>query len=327
MSVRAQFAAAVLGFLFTLILIPIVKRIAVACGALDKPNARKVHQVPIPLWGGLGVSIGYFLSLGAVIWLSSSFRAALTDNMISQLIGMTIGGVLIVIVGMIDDRFGMPAKVKLALQLIIGAVMYYFGIRIDYIAVPFYGVCFLSAWQSIAVTLFWIAGITNALNLIDGLDGLLAGVSFTVAAVFFVVSILKGQFVIALVMACLLGCSLGFLRYNFNPAQIFMGDTGSLFFGLMFAGWSIIGLLKSTATFAFVLPLFLMAVPIFDTAFAIVRRLIAHKPIFQADKGHLHHRLLALGLSQRQVVLVIYAINTLFGLCGLALFYWTGVGE
>jgi len=327
MSVRAQFAAAVLGFLFTLILIPIVKRIAVACGALDKPNARKVHQVPIPLWGGLGVSIGYFLSLGAVIWLSSSFRAALTDNMISQLIGMTIGGVLIVIVGMIDDRFGMPAKVKLALQLIIGAVMYYFGVRIDYIAVPSYGVYFLSAWQSIAVTLFWIAGITNALNLIDGLDGLLAGVSFTVAAVFFVVSILKGQFVIALVMACLLGCSLGFLRYNFNPAQIFMGDTGSLFFGLMFAGWSIIGLLKSTATFAFVLPLFLMAVPIFDTAFAIVRRLIAHKPIFQADKGHLHHRLLALGLSQRQVVLVIYAINTLFGLCGLALFYWTGVGE
>ena len=128
-------------------------------------------------------------------------------------------------------------------------------------------------------------------------------------------------------MACLAGCSLGFLRYNFNPAQIFMGDTGSLFFGLMFAGWSIIGLLKSTATFAFLLPIFLMAVPIFDTTFAILRRLLAHKPIFQADKGHLHHRLLSLGLNQRQVVLIIYAINTAFGLCGLALFYWTCRGE
>lgn len=327
MSFRAQLAAFLLGFLYTLLLVPVVKRLAVACGALDKPNARKVHHEPIPLWGGLGIAFGYVLSMATVIWLSSSFRQAVTPAMVSQLTGMTLGGLMIVAVGMIDDRFGMPAKVKLALQLLIGGFMIWYGIKIDYITVPFYGVIFLAPWQSVCVTLFWIAGITNALNLIDGLDGLLAGVSLTVASVFFVVSLIKGQFVIVLVMACLAGCSLGFLRYNFNPAQIFMGDTGSLFFGLMFAGWSIIGLLKSTATFAFLLPIFLMAVPIFDTTFAIVRRLWAHKPIFQADKGHLHHRLLALGLSQRQVVLIIYAINTVFGVCGLALFYLTCRGE
>ena len=323
MSYRAQLVAFLLGFLYTLLLVPLVKRLALRFGALDKPNARKVHHVPIPLWGGLGVFGGYLLAMATVIALSPSFRQALTTVTRSQLLGMTIGGLLIVIVGLIDDRFGMPAKVKFACQLLIGLVMFYFGIRIDYLTVPFYGVVFLNSFESIAVTLFWIAGITNALNLIDGLDGLLAGVSLTVASVFFVVSLMKGQFVIVLVMACLAGCSIGFLRYNFNPAQIFMGDTGSLFFGLMFAGWSIIGLLKSTATFAFLMPIFLMAVPIFDTTFAILRRLWNHKPIFQADKGHLHQRLMGLGFNQRQVVLIIYAINTAFGLCGLALFYWT----
>ena len=327
MSCRAQIAAFVLGILYTLLLVPLVKRLAVACRALDKPNARKVHKDPIPLGGGLGIAGGYFLAMATVIALSSAFRQAVTETMVSQLIGMSLGGFLILIVGMIDDRYGMPAKVKLACQLVVGGIMFYFGIKIDYLTVPFYGVVFLETWQSAALTLFWIAGITNALNLLDGLDGLLAGVSLTVASVFCVVSLLKGQFVIVLAMACLAGCSLGFLRYNFNPAQIFMGDTGSLFFGLMFAGWSIVGLLKSTATFAFLLPIFLMAVPIFDTTFAIVRRLWAHQPIFKPDKGHLHHRLLGLGLSQRQVVLIIYAINTLFGLCGLALFYWTCRGE
>ena len=208
MSYRAQLVAFLLGFLYTLLLVPLVKRLALRFGALDKPNARKVHHVPIPLWGGLGVFGGYLLAMATVIALSPSFRQALTTVTRSQLLGMTIGGLLIVIVGLIDDRFGMPAKVKFACQLLIGLVMFYFGIRIDYLTVPFYGVVFLNSFESIAVTLFWIAGITNALNLIDGLDGLLAGVSLTVASVFFVVSLMKGQFVIVLVMACLAGCSL-----------------------------------------------------------------------------------------------------------------------
>jgi len=169
------------------------------------------------------------------------------------------------------------------------------------------------------LTLFWIVGITNALNLLDGLDGLLAGVALTTALVFLGVSLLKGQVVVALVMATLAGCALGFLRYNFNPAQIFMGDTGSLFFGVMFAGWSVVGLLKSTATLALIVPVCLMGVPILDTSMAIVRRSLSGRPIFQPDKEHLHHRLLGLGLTQRQVVAVIYFINILFGLAGLVL--------
>lgn len=321
MSGQVFLSAFTLGFLATILLVPVAKRIAIACGALDKPNARKVHQVPMPLWGGLGVFFGFVVALGLMLAFSAPLREALTDRLTSHLVGMFLAGSLIVMVGMWDDRYCMAAKVKLACQLAIGLLMIWFGIRIDYLSVPYYGVIFLEPWQGVLMTLFWIVGITNALNLLDGLDGLLAGVSLTTAMVFLVVALLKGQFVVALVMAALAGCALGFLRYNFNPAQIFMGDTGSLFFGLMFAGWSVVGLLKSTATLALVIPVCLMGVPILDTSMAIIRRSLAGRPIFQPDKEHLHHRLLGLGLSQRQVVVLIYFINILFGLAGLALAY------
>lgn len=311
----AAFAA---GFALTLLLVPPAKRLAVAMGALDKPNARKVHKAPIPLWGGLGVFGGFVLSFASILYFLP-FREMLTERSVMQALGMIAAGTAMVITGMIDDRFGMPAKVKLLCQLVTGAMMYWFGIRIEYLTIPFYGVVFLAPWQGFGITLFWIAGITNALNLLDGLDGLLAGVSMTTALVFLAVSIIKGQPLVGVAMACVAGCALGFLRYNFNPAQIFMGDTGSLFFGMMFAGWSIIGLFKSTATVALFIPVLLMAVPIFDTSFAIVRRFLAGRPIFSPDKGHLHHRLLNKGLTQKQAVLVIYAINTFFGLLGLAL--------
>ena len=308
-----------LGILTTLLLVPVAKRVALFAGALDRPNARKVHQVPMPLWGGLGVFFGFLASLGLMLAFFEPLREALTQRTAMHLVGMLLAGTLIVVVGMVDDRFGMPAKVKLLCQLAIGGLMISFGIRIDYLSLPFYGVLFLEPWQGVLVTLFWIVGITNALNLLDGLDGLLAGVSLTTALVFLGVSLLKGQVVVALAMATLAGCALGFLRYNFNPAQIFMGDTGSLFFGVMFAGWSVVGLLKSTATLALIVPVCLMGVPILDTSMAILRRSLSGRPIFQPDKEHLHHRLLGLGLSQRQVVAVIYLINILFGLAGLAL--------
>ncbi len=319
MSGLVFLVAFALGILTTWLLVPAVKRLAVMAGALDRPNARKVHQVPMPLWGGLGVFFGFLITLGLMLAAVEPLRAALTHRLTQHLVGMLLAGGLIVVVGMIDDRFGMPAKVKLLCQIVIGLQMIWFGIRIDYLSIPYYGVVFLEPWQSVLLTLFWMVGITNALNLLDGLDGLLAGVSMTTALVFLGVSLLKGQFVVALVMASLAGCALGFLRYNFNPAQIFMGDTGSLFFGVMFAGWSMVGLLKSTATLALIVPVCLMGVPILDTSMAILRRSLSGRPIFQADKEHLHHRLLGLGLTQRQVVAVIYFINILFGLVGLAL--------
>jgi UDP-GlcNAc:undecaprenyl-phosphate GlcNAc-1-phosphate transferase len=258
-----------LGILTTLLLVPAVKRLAFFAGALDKPNARKVHQVPMPLWGGLGVFFGFLITLGVMLMAFEPLRAALTPRLSQHLMGMLLAGGLIVVVGLVDDRFGMPAKVKLLCQILIGSLMIWFAL--------------------------------------------------TTALVFLGVSLLKGQVVVALVMATLAGCALGFLRYNFNPAQIFMGDTGSLFFGIMFAGWSVVGLLKSTATLALIVPVCLMGVPILDTSMAIVRRSLSGRPIFQPDKEHLHHRLLGLGLTQRQVVAVIYFINILFGLAGLAL--------
>lgn len=309
-----------LGFVLTLALTPAVQAMARRAGAMDKPDPRKVHKVPIPLWGGLGVFLACVGAMALVLW---PLRESLTERMLNHLLGMLIGGSMIVAVGMVDDRFGMKATVKLALQILVACIMISFGIRIDYLSIPFHGLIFLEPWQAFGLTMFWIVGITNAINLLDGLDGLLSGVSLISAVIFAVVASAsgQGQWVTVLVMATLAGCALGFLRYNFNPAQIFLGDTGSLFFGLMFAGFSVIGTLKVTAAFALAIPVCILAVPILDTSFAIVRRSLARRPIFQPDKGHLHHRLLGLGLSQRQAVMWIYFINILFGLAGLAIAY------
>lgn len=310
-------------FIATLAFVPLAKQLAIRCAALDKPNARKVHVKPIPLWGGIGIYLGFMLTLVLAFHFYGSLENNLAPRTLMHLKGLFIASLGILIVGLIDDRWGMPAKVKLACQLLMGAILINYDIKIDYLTLPYFGVISFPVWLTYAITLFWIAGITNAINLLDGLDGLLAGVSLTTAILFLVVSLMTGQVITAIVMAALAGSMLGFLRYNFNPAQIFMGDTGSLFIGLTFASWSIIGLLKSTATFAFAVPVFMMAVPIIDTAAAIVRRTLAGRPIFQADKEHLHHRLLRMGYTQRQVVLMIYCINTAFGLIGLALYYFT----
>lgn len=311
-------AAFALAFVFTLLLTPLVKVLATRAGALDRPDARKVHKVPTPLWGGLGVFVAFVCAVGGVLLWFSAFRESLGDRLMWNLCGMVVGGALIVVLGMIDDRYGMPAKVKLLGQLAIAAIMIGFGIRIDNFSTPVTGMIFLETWQAAALTMFWLVGITNAINLLDGLDGLVAGVALGSALIFLLVAGLNGQWLAVLAMAALAGCALGFLKYNFNPAQIFMGDTGSLFLGLMFAGWSIIGLLKTTATLALTIPILIMGVPILDTSFAIVRRGLKRRPIFQADKGHFHHRLLGMGLSQRQAVVLIYVINVMFGLAGLA---------
>lgn len=318
MGVAPYLSAFGLGFLGTLLVTPGVKRLAAWAGAMDRPNARKVHKVPTPLWGGLGVFAAYVFAVATVLAIFPEARDA---RGASQLLGVFIGSCMIVAIGMIDDRFNMAAKVKLVGQLATAGAMFHFGVRIDYMSLPFFGFFYLTDLQSLALTTFWIVGITNAVNLLDGLDGLVAGVALGSSLVFLVVSAVNGQWMVVLVMAALAGCTLGFLRYNFNPATIFMGDTGSLLIGLNFAGWSVVGVLKTTVSLALAVPLLIMAVPILDTAFAIVRRTISGRPIFSPDKGHLHHRLLATGLSQKQAVCIIYAINMTFGLAGLALAY------
>ena len=310
-----------LGFVATLLLTPGVKKLAAWAGAMDKPNARKVHKVPTPLWGGLGVFCAIVFAILIVLASFPEIHQFVSAKHTQNLIGMLLGSMMIVAIGMVDDRYNMPAKVKLVGQLATAAVMFSFGVRIDYINTPITGFMYLTDLQALALTTFWIVGITNAINLLDGLDGLVAGVALGSSIIFAVVSAVQGQWLVVLVMAAIAGAALGFLRYNFNPATIFMGDTGSLLIGLNFAGWSVVGVLKTTVSIALVTPLLIMAVPILDTAFAIVRRTVAGRPIFSPDKGHLHHRLLGAGLSQKQAVVVVYAINTMFGLAGLALAY------
>jgi len=321
MHATLSIVAFTLGCLGTLAATPLVKRIATAAGAIDRPNARKVHKIPTPLWGGLGVFCSLLAAVILTLVLFPSQALALQARQWDHLTGMLLGSFMILLTGMWDDRYNMPAKVKLICQIATASVMCYFGIRIEFVSGFASDYFFLNDWQEWLFTIFWIVGITNAINLLDGLDGLVAGVALGSALVFGTVSALQGHWLVMLVMAAIAGCCLGFLRYNFNPATIFMGDTGSLLLGLNFAGWSIVGALKTTLSLTLVIPILVMAVPIFDTAFAIVRRGLARRPIFSPDKEHLHHRLLGMGMSQRQAVMTIYGINMVFGLAGLALAY------
>lgn len=311
--------AFVLACLGTLLLTPLVKKLARACGAMDKPNARKVHKVPTPLWGGVGVFVAAVGAVGLTLQFSPEASAAVSAKQWIHLQGMLIASTMMLTIGMLDDRFNMPAKVKLTGQILTAAVMMKHGIRIEYLSAPGSEVLYLYDWQSYLLTGFWIVGITNAINLLDGLDGLVAGVSMGSSLIFAIVSVFHGHWLVAIVMASIAGAALGFLRYNFNPASVFMGDTGALVLGLNFAGWSVVGCLKTTVSFALAIPILVMAVPIFDTLFAIVRRAANSRPIFSPDKEHLHHRLLATGMSQRQTVVCIYAINLAFGMAGIAI--------
>lgn len=307
------------GFVLTLLATPMVRRLAVHCGALDKPDARKIHDKPMPLWGGIGVSISAIAAF--LITLFGFSDLSLSERQLTGVLAIVVCSLLIVGVGMIDDRLGMAAKTKLVAQIGLALILIGAGVRIDFFSLPMLDrVFYLKEWEAIGLSLLWIVGVTNAVNLLDGLDGLVSGVACGSAFILAIVAAINGQWLPVLAMAALVGATLGFLRFNFNPATIFMGDTGSLFLGMTFASWSLLGFLKTTATVTLAVPILLvMAVPLLDTSFAIVRRSLARQPIFKPDKGHLHHRLLSKGMSQKQAVITIYAINTAFGLAGLAL--------
>ena len=297
-----------------LILTPAVIAFARQTGALDKPDARKVHVRPIPRIGGIGIYAAFMAS----IFVQLIF-ADVTPEFMTSLIGLMIGGTIIVAIGIIDDYCDLPAKVKLLGQIFAVAVLVIgFDVRIDVITDPFGDYIYLE-FLAIPATIFWVVGLTNTVNLIDGLDGLAAGVSSIAAVTIFLVAMEEGIPFVAMVTAALAGAAVGFLYYNFNPARIFMGDTGSMFLGFMLAGISVVGAVKSAATIALIVPILALGLPILDTTFAIVRRARNHRPIFKPDKGHLHHRLLAHGFTQKQAVLLMYVVSALFGLCAIAL--------
>lgn len=301
-------------FTAVLLLTPVVQGLAQRYGIMDYPNERKVHKEPIPRMGGVGIYLGFLfgLVLGLLLlyhWLQSAY----------QIKGMKYLWVVLVAtlgffgLGILDDIYKLSAKKKFLVQIIIALFVIACGIKISFLHLPFFGVVYFHPWVGVVITLLWIAGVTNALNLTDGLDGLLSGIVAISGFTFFIAGFLKGQYLICLLMAPVIGAAMGFLPFNFHPAKIFMGDCGSLFLGGLFAVSSVVGAVKSTATIILLVPILILAYPILDTAIAIFRRIRKGVSPFHPDRGHLHHRLLTFGWSQSKAVLVLYLINLIFG--------------
>lgn len=298
-----------ISLIVSMILTPLARICALKLGAVVQPKSRGVHTKPIPYLGGVAIYLAFVLSV------LFSF-----DYLPRPIMGLIIGGGFVVLLGVLDDRFTLSPKAKLIGQIIAAVIIILFDVRIRFLTNPLSGgMIVIRGFEGIPLTVFWIVAIMNIVNLIDGLDGLAAGIT-TIAAVTMLFAALQvGYGVIVLLTGALAGSALGFLPYNFNPARIFMGDAGSLFLGYALAVISIEGTLKSAATIALAIPIVTLGLPIFDTAFAIVRRYLNGRPIYEADKGHLHHRLLALGLNQRQTVIIMYLVSGILGLSALFL--------
>jgi UDP-GlcNAc:undecaprenyl-phosphate/decaprenyl-phosphate GlcNAc-1-phosphate transferase len=296
--------AAMISFFAVLLTTPCIIKFAIHIGATDQPDARKVHKKIMPRLGGLAIFIGV---------MTGYFTAGLHHQSIK---GITLAGVIIIITGIIDDLYSLSPKYKLFGQFLAALTVVHTGLSIDFITIPFIGQFDLDL-LSYPVTILWILAITNSINLIDGLDGLAAGVSAIVISTIAILAGLNGNILIFTLSLIVLGSTLGFLFYNFNPARIFMGDTGALFLGYSIAVLSLLGLYKSVTLFSFVVPIIILGVPIFDTTFAIIRRLANGMPISAPDKGHLHHRLLGLGFSHRFTVIVIYLLSIIFSIAAV----------
>lgn len=284
---------------------PIVKKIGLKSGYVDLPDPRKVHKKPMVRLGGVSIFIGNVFAW-LIIWISGGF-SGLPSTSGYELLGVTGGGLCFFTIGLLDDLFTLSPLLRLAMQVGVAAMAWHLGVSVDFFTIPFYGLVQLG-WLSLPFTVLWLVGIANAMNFMDGLDGLAAGISGIAAVIMLAVSLYMNQPVAALLAAALAGGALGFLRYNFNPAQIFMGDGGAYFMGFTLAALGIIGLVKSVTTVAVVLPFIILAVPIVDTSTVVIDRLSRGKSPFTADKRHLHHRLLQAGLSQRSIVLFIYSL-------------------
>jgi len=287
---------------------PLVRLMGNRWGIVAHPGGRHVHKGSVPRIGGLAMFVGFAaaVSVRAIGELVYDWPPALTvpDQ---RLWGILAGITAMFLVGLVDDVIDMRPGQKLTGQIIAAGIIVYSGAGIDFVGNPFGGGLILLGVLSVPVTLFWIVGFANVINLIDGLDGLAAGVTAIAAASLLLLAQQSNQPLAAVLAAALFGACLGFLRFNFHPASIFMGDSGALFLGFMLAVISLLGVMKSVAAITLVVPLLIIGVPMFDTLSAIVRRRRHGRPIQEADKGHIHHRLLGRGFNQRQTVLIIYA--------------------
>ena len=301
--VLALVCAAVLSFAAT----PIIKVLAKKVGAMDVPkDERRMHKIPIPRMGGLAIFLGFIVSV------------LIFGEMNREIRGILLGAVIIVILGVMDDILTLRALPKFIVQIFAAVVVVLHGCRIEH----FMGFA-LPQWLSYPVSVIWIVAITNAVNFIDGLDGLAAGVSAISAGTMLIVALIlvpdTTAMASAILLAAIVGACVGFIPYNFNPATIFMGDTGSTFLGFMLASISIFGLFKTYAVISFAVPFLVLGLPIFDICFAVIRRVSKGQSPMHADRGHVHHRLIDMGFSQKQAVAISYLLSAILGLAAVVL--------
>jgi len=297
----------IVSFLMT----PVVKTFAYKVGAIDVPkDNRRMHKTPIPRLGGLAIFLGFMVS------------TLLFNEIDAQMRGILLGSVIIVLLGVVDDITPLPAMLKFVVQIIAALIPISHGVVIKALSNPniFSGdLYWVLGGLSIPITILWIVGITNAVNLIDGLDGLANGVSAICATTMLVIALLVADGHVAVTMAALVGACAGFMPYNTNPAKMFMGDTGATFLGFILATMSIQGLFKFYALISFAVPFLILGLPIFDTAFAMIRRIAKGQSPMKPDRSHVHHRLIDMGLSQKQAVATLYVISAILGMSAVVL--------
>lgn len=298
-----------------LLLTPVVRRLGLVWGVLDQPSDRKVHAGPIPRIGGVSIVLAHILGLLLTVFLGTKISNLLEFS--PQLLALWLGGLLVFGVGLSDDFRQLSAKYKFLMQILAASAAFWGGIAIEPGKLSNVFPVLDSDVACYLLTVFWFVLLINAMNLIDGLDGLAGGIALFVCLVLTFLQIIGEDYLLALYFVTLAGSVAGFLRYNFNPATVFMGDGGSYYLGYMIAGLSILGSVKSQVGVTLTLPLLAMGIPIFDTVFAPVRRIILGRAPFQPDRHHLHHKLMAKGMSSKNVVLILYSATAL--LCVTAL--------
>jgi UDP-GlcNAc:undecaprenyl-phosphate/decaprenyl-phosphate GlcNAc-1-phosphate transferase len=299
------------GFLLALgvvlVLTPAVGRFARILGVVDQPGeARRLHLRPIPRLGGIALLLGIFVPALAFLQLGGAYR------------GILLGAAIATCVGVVDDFRGLPWWGKLGGQVVAAAVAVGSGVEIDRFTFPFLGIQDVPAWVGVPATMLWIVAIMNMVNFLDGMDGLAAGICAIAGSTFAVIALSLGKPEAAILSAIVAGACFGFLRHNFYPARIFMGDSGALLLGFILATLSVQGLLKTAATVALFFPLLVLAIPIVDTSFVLAKRIKYRRPLYEADRTHLHHRFTNIGFSQRRAALYMYAWCALLAGAALA---------
>lgn len=305
---RSYVAAFVVAAAVAVLLTPLVRLLALRIGAVSGPGGRHVNAKSIPRLGGIAIALSFSAPLIALFLVDTGVARIFRESQ-NLALGLLVGGCALCLVGVVDDTRGVRALYKLAAQVAAASIAFALGFQINAVHVPGVGELSMGIF-ALPITVVWIVGVTNAVNLIDGLDGLAAGVVFFAAVTNLVVAYLSGSVLVAVLMSAMMGSLVGFLFHNFNPARIFMGDSGSYFLGFVLATTSLAGSMQKASTaVSLLVPIVALGVPIFDTLFSMVRRILERRSVFSPDRGHIHHRLLDMGITHRRAVLILYGVS------------------